>query len=145
MEWFVNDVLKASTSDNTFLGDAKFLLITQGAFSGAGRGAPTFVDWALVRKSISPEPIGSSCDDHRLPPTLQSRRQASVTGHPLRAGFDDCLPLAVRNDHRGSSSGHGDALVRLGQHGSGNVEHDPRPMVTEFDVARRVCAYGVPF
>ncbi len=60
LEWFVNDVLKASTSDNTFLGDAKFLLITQGAFSGAGRGAPTFVDWALVRKSISPEPIGRS-------------------------------------------------------------------------------------
>ena len=45
-----------SAIDTTFLSDNKKILITQGAYSLASRGAPSFLDFALVRKYASPEP-----------------------------------------------------------------------------------------
>ena len=59
---------KISAADTTFLNDNKNILITQGAYSGAGRGAPSFLDWVLVRKYVATEPT-ATVESDTTPPT----------------------------------------------------------------------------
>jgi len=45
-----------SATDTAFLSDNKKILITQGAYSATGRGAPSYLDSVIVRKYTSPDP-----------------------------------------------------------------------------------------
>ncbi len=52
--------LLASATDTDFLNDDKKILLTQGAYQESGRGAPSYLDWVVVRKYVDPEPTFSS-------------------------------------------------------------------------------------
>jgi len=102
LKYIVNDIERASVIDTTFLNDNKFILITQGAYSLAERGAPTFVDWVFVRKCVDPEPshgswgseeegfyiISISCD-----PISVQRTNVNTT--ELRCDFHDGEDLNI--------------------------------------------------
>ena len=65
----IDDIEKISTTDTDYLSDNKNILITQGAYSDSGRGAPSFLDWVFVRKyAANPPTYGfGSEEEYTLP------------------------------------------------------------------------------
>jgi hypothetical protein len=56
LTWIVDGTTEASVTDSTFSATAKKLMLWQGAYVNAGRGADQYIDWVFVRKHVSNPP-----------------------------------------------------------------------------------------